>query len=92
MWLLVIVGLVVLIGVGFIIALVVGVPLSALTVGTQSWAKKQARKMIESGTVDWKNVDRVSKVLSTMSNDLEAKYLYPKLQDLRESQKARYLP
>lgn len=82
--------IVVIIVVGVIVALVFFGFLVIIFVpwilGPQSWAKKEAKKMLDSGTVDWSKVDRVLKILST-TQDHEGKRLYYKLANLADAQR-----
>ena len=55
-------------------------------VASQSWAKKQAKAMLDKGKVDPEKVSRVLKVLSA-TQDNEGKRLYGKLADLAEKER-----
>lgn len=71
--------------IGTIIALMVALPLAGVIVFTQAQAKKQARKILDSGEIkDWKKFDQICKMISTGTDDIEAAELYRRLQDLRE--------
>jgi len=79
---LIIFGFLILLGLAFWLAL----PIAGLAVLGQRWAKKQARHMLDTGEVEWKNFDRVSKILATTRDDLEAADLWHRLQELRDKQ------
>ena len=81
-----IVAIIILLIVGFVVAFLVGVPIAGLAVYSQRWAKKQAHHMINTGKIDWKNFDRVSKILATTKDDLEAADLWHRLQELHGKQ------
>ncbi|MFB0557390.1 MAG: hypothetical protein ACETVW_06025 [Dehalococcoidia bacterium] len=49
------------------------------------WAKKEAKKMIDSGRVtDERKFNNVSRILATTKNDLEAAALWKLLQGIKE--------
>ena len=75
----IIIGIIVLVVIGFILA----VPVSFLIVGGQSWAKKEANKMLEA-KVPNRNFKRVMKILATTQNDLEAQDLWHRLKELEK--------
>jgi len=77
----IIIGILVIIGLCF--------PLVLFIVKSQGDAKKSAKQIIESRQItDWKNFERICKVLSTITNDKEADYLYMKLMEIKEESKA----
>ncbi len=60
------------------------VPIAIMIVGQQSGAKKEARKMLAVGKVTSdREFRRISRILSTTQNDLEAADLWKKLQELK---------
>ena len=68
-----------------IVSLFIALSLAGVIVFTQAQAKKQARKILDSGEIkDWKKFDQICKMISTGGNDIEAADLYRRLQDLRE--------
>lgn len=65
-----------------VIGLVIGLFVALAIVRSRSWAKKQAREMIEGGDRN-RDFDGVCKILSAIPNDPEAQELWKKLQELR---------
>ena len=87
----IIILIIVLIGFFFLVAML----LAGGVIASQSWAKKKAKKWVEAGHIDESynrlmhfskasEIDKVSRILSHTTNDLEAQDLWRKLQDLKE--------
>ncbi len=79
MWIIILVIILVTIGIAL------AIPLAVLIVSSQDKAKKEAKKILETGRIDdSKKFEQVSKTLATTQNDLEAADLWKKLQDLKD--------
>ncbi len=75
---LVLLVILILLGIGF------AVPIAIIIITQQSGAKKEAKKMLAQGKiVNQREFKRVSRILSTIQNDLEAADLWKKLQELK---------
>lgn len=62
--------------------------LTGLIVWGQSSAKKEAKKILALGKIeDHKKFERISRTLSTTTNDLEAADLWKRLQELQQTNK-----
>ncbi|GAF67446.1 unnamed protein product [marine sediment metagenome] len=80
--LIIVIGLLILFG-------ILGIILVPGIIDSQSWAKKTARKILESGRIDNPNeAERVSKVLSVIEGDREAADLWKHLQELKQRPEA----
>jgi hypothetical protein len=83
MW--IVFGILAFLGIIVFISFLLAVPIAM----NQEKAKKRANEIIESRQInDWKNFERICKVLSTITNDKEADYLYTKLMEIKEESKA----
>jgi hypothetical protein len=75
-----IIGFMVLVFIGFVLA----VPLAFIAVNSVNQAKDEAKRILESGQItDPKEFTRVSEILAISTNDLEAADLWKKLQELK---------
>ena len=72
--------------IGVIVGAALGIPVAGLIIYGQSWAKKEAKKMLAANQIyDYHKFDRVCTILARTENDLEAADLWRKLQELKES-------
>ncbi len=69
---------------GFPILILIAILVAIGVIKTRNKAKSQAKRMIESGKIaKIEDFNRVSTILATMTNDLEAIALWQKLQEMK---------